>query len=269
MTVCVIDGLEPVDVDESKQERGAGTVRTLELPRNLLETELSRPGARQFVCRGELQVVGRLGAFTGCVSPVVGGPCPVVRCLGAIGRRPRPVALGPQENVLPARVRVVVQVMQTSQRVTPLCATIATFRCPITIGRRLHPRVCTLGAQIRNGNTISAGSLARHRASVMGSRVTTGRQIIVRGLLILVRTSLVALTGGLVVIRPGLILITRGLVAITRRLIAFREVIIRLVNGELCAAGGTPRNRGRLAAGWALHNLFHHRPHFPSPCPGR
>jgi len=124
----------------------------------------------------------------------------------------------------------------------------------------LHPRVCTLGAQIRNGNTISAGSLARHRASVMGSRVTTGRQIIVRGLLILVRTSLVALTGGLVVIRPGLILITRGLVAITRRLIAVRDVIIPLINAELGTAGDTPSNPSRLAAGWALHNLFHHPP---------
>src|SRR5215213_9104958 len=131
MTVCVVDGLEPVDVDESKQERGAGTVRTLELTRNLLETELSRPGARQLVCRGELQVVGRLGAFTGCLLPVVRGPRSVVRCLSAIGRRPRAVALGPQENVLPARVRVVVQIMQTSQRVTTPCATIATFGSPI------------------------------------------------------------------------------------------------------------------------------------------
>src|SRR5215217_6264241 len=99
MTLCVVDGLETVDVYESKQERGPGTVRALELPRNLLETELSRPGPRQFVCRGELQVVGRLGAFAGCVLPVVAGPCPVVCCLSAIGRRPRPVALGPQENV--------------------------------------------------------------------------------------------------------------------------------------------------------------------------
>jgi hypothetical protein len=106
-----------------------------------------------------------------------------------------------------------------------------------------------------------AGSLPRQRASVVGSCVTTGRQIIVGGLLILVRAPLVALTGGLVVIRPGLILITRGLVAITRRLIeVIRDAVIRLINAELGAAGDTPRNPGRLAAGWALHNLFHHPP---------
>jgi hypothetical protein len=90
--------------------------------------------------------------------------------------------------------------MQTSQRVTTLCATIATFGSPITIGRRLRPRGCTLGAQIRNGITISAGSLPRQRASVVRSCVTAGGEIIVGGLLILVRAPLVALTSGLVVI---------------------------------------------------------------------
>src|SRR6266550_3473740 len=172
MTLCVVDGLETVNVYESKHELGPGTVRTLELTRNLLETHLSRPGARQFVRRGELEVVGRLGPIAKRLGALTGCLLPVVRCLSPIGRRPRPVALGPQENVLPARVRVVLQVMQTSQRVTTLCATIATFGSPITIGRRLRPRGCTLGAQIRNGITISAGSLPRQRASVVGSYVT-------------------------------------------------------------------------------------------------
>jgi hypothetical protein len=87
----------------AKHERGAGTVRTLELTPNLLETERSRPAARQ-------------------------------------------------------------------ASVTTLCATIATFGSAITIGSRLLSRGCTLVAQLRNGITISAGSLPRHRASVVTLR---------------------------------------------------------------------------------------------------
>src|SRR5215211_7372496 len=142
---------------------------------------------------------------------------------------------------------------------------VAPVRCARSSSRETSSRPnfrvqAPVSASVVASFRFSAESLARQRASVMGSRVTTGRQIIVRGLLILVRTSLVALTGGLVVIRPGLILITRGLVAITRRLIAVRDVIIPLINAELGTAGDTPSNPSRLAAGWALHNLFHHPP---------
>jgi hypothetical protein len=81
----------------------------------------------------------RLGAFTGCLFPVGGRPCPVVGCFGAIGRRPCPVTLGPQKNVLPTRVRVVLQIVQTSQRITTLRATITKLGGPITIRPRSQP----------------------------------------------------------------------------------------------------------------------------------
>src|SRR5438046_4797029 len=114
MTLAVVDRLEAVDVDECQHESGARTVRTLELTRHFLETEPAREGARQLVRRRELQAVcrsvavaKRLGPSTCGIRPVGGRPCPVVGCLGAIGGRPSPVAFGPQKNVLPARLRVV------------------------------------------------------------------------------------------------------------------------------------------------------------------
>src|SRR5207248_10055113 len=116
MTLTVVDRFEAVDVDECKHEPGARAMRTLELTRHFLKTELARPRSRQFVRRRELQVVcrfgavpTRLGAFTGCLFPIGCRPCPVVGCLGAIGRCPRSVALGAQKNVLPTRLRVVLQ----------------------------------------------------------------------------------------------------------------------------------------------------------------
>src|SRR6184192_982926 len=134
MTLTVVDRFEAVDVDECKHEPGTRAVRTLELTRHFLKAELERPRACQFVRRRELQAIcrfdavpTRLGAFTGCLFPVGGRPCPIVGCLGAIGRRPRPVTLGPQKNVLPTRVRVVLQIVQTSQRITTLRATITTL----------------------------------------------------------------------------------------------------------------------------------------------
>jgi hypothetical protein len=80
--------------------------------------------------------------------------------------------------------------------------------------------------------------------------------------LILICASLIALTRSLVVIRPRLILITRGLVAITRPLIAITpRVVTQLITRsgrELGAAGRTPRNAGRLAAGRTFHSHRHH-----------
>src|SRR5207253_8681089 len=194
---------------------------------HLLEPELARPRARQFVRRRELQAVcgfgavpTRLVAFTGCFFPVGGRPCPVVGCFGAIGRRPCPVTLGAQKNVLPTRVGVVLQIVQTSQRITTLRATITKLGGPITIRPRSQPRRGTLSAHPRHGVTVPTRPLPRQSASVVGDRVATGREIIVGSVLILIRASLIALTRSLVVIRPPLIQITRRLVAITLPLVA-------------------------------------------------
>jgi hypothetical protein len=246
-------------------------VGTLELTRHFLETEPAREGARQLVRRRELQAVcrfravpKRLGAFTGCLCPVGGRPCPVVGCFGAISRRPSPVAFGPQKNVLPTRLGVVLQIVQTSQSVTTLCATITKLGSSITARRRFQPRRGTLGANHRHGLTVPTRALPRQSAPVVGDRVATGREIIVGSELILIRAALIALTRSLVVIRPRLILITRRLIAITRLVVAIAlgavTHLIDRTGRELGAAGRTTRNVGQLAAGWALHNLCHHPP---------
>src|SRR5206468_11167420 len=223
---------------ECKHEPGARAVRTLELTRHFLKTELARPRARQFVRRRELQAVcrfgavpTRLGAFTGRVFPVAGRPCPVLGCLGAIGRRPCPVTLGAQKDILPTRVRVVLQIVQTSQRITTLRATITKLGGPITIRPRPQPCRGTLSAHPRHGVTVPTRPLPRQSASAVGDRVATRREIIVGSVLILIRASLIALTRSLVVIRPSLIPITRRLVAITRPLITItRGVVTHLIN---------------------------------------
>src|SRR5439155_19405552 len=132
---------------EREHERGARAMCTLELARHLLEAELARPRARQLVRRRELHgvcgfgaVPDRLSAFTGCLFPVGGRPRTVVGCLVPIGRRPRSIALGPQQNVLPTRVRVLLQIVQPSQRITTLRATITKRGSPITIIRASQPR---------------------------------------------------------------------------------------------------------------------------------
>src|SRR5436190_1093701 len=184
----------------------------------------------------------RLGAFTGCLFPV---------------------ALGAQKNVLPTRVRVVLQIVQTSQRITTLRATITKLGGPITIRPRSQPRRGTLSADHRHGVTVPTRALPRQSAPVVGDRVATGREIIVGSVLILIRASLIALTRSLVVIRPGLILITRRLVAITRRLVAItRPLVTHLINrtGQELGAAGAPRTPCRFAAGWTLHNLRHDPP---------
>jgi hypothetical protein len=278
MTLIVVDLFEAVDVDESKHEPGARAVRTLELTRQFLKTKLSRPRARQFVRRRELQVVcrsravpTRLGAFTGCLLPIGGRPCPVVGGLGAIGSSPCPIALGAQKNVLPTRVRVVLQIVQTSQRITTFRATITKLGGPITLRPRSQPRRGTLSAHHRHGVTVPTRPLPRQSASVVCDRVATRREIIVGGVLILICASLITLTRRLIVIRPRLILITRRLVAITRPLVAIgqRTVTHRISRTglQLGAAGRAPRNRCRFAAGWTLHNLRHDPP-IPERPPG-
>src|SRR6266487_1899018 len=250
MTLTVVDRFEAIDVDECRSEPGARAVRTLELTRHFLKTELARPRARQFVRRRELQAVcrfgavpTRLGAFTGCLFPV---------------------ALGAQKNVLPTRVRVVLQIVQTSQRITTLRATITKLGGPITIRPRCQPRRGTLSAHPRHGVTVPTRPLPRQSASAVGDRVATRREIIVGSVLILIRASLIALTRRLIVVRPRLILIARRLVAITRPLLTITQRavthLIKRTARELGAAGRTPRNPCRFAAGWTLHNLRHDPP---------
>src|SRR5205085_5679871 len=112
-------------------ERGAGAMCALELARHLLEPEPARPRARQFIRRRKRHVVcrfrtvpHRLSAFTGCLLPVGGRPGPVVGCLGSIGSRPCPIALSPQQEVLPARIPVVLEIVQTSELIPTLRTTI-------------------------------------------------------------------------------------------------------------------------------------------------
>src|SRR6266508_4979056 len=121
----------------------------------------------------------------------------------ARARRP----CGAQKNVLPTRVRVVLEIVQTSQRITTLRATVAKLGGPITIRPRSQPRRGTLSAHPRHGVTVPTRPLPRQSASAVGDRVATRREIIVGSVLILIRASLIALTRRLIVIRPRLILI--------------------------------------------------------------
>jgi hypothetical protein len=132
--------------------------------------------------------------------PVGGRPDTVVGRLGPIGRRSLSIALRSQHNVLPARVRVVLQIVQTSERITTRRATITERGSPVTILCRSQPRRGTLVAQPRHGVTVATRALPRPSAPVIGDRVATGSEIIVGGVLILIRASLVALAPGLVAI---------------------------------------------------------------------
>src|SRR5207237_8666900 len=87
-------------------------------------------------------------------------------------------------------------------------------------------RRCTLVTHCRHGCHVATRSLTRQFAPVIGTPVTTGREIIVSSVLILIRASLIARTRGLVVIRPRLILITRRLVGIRPRLILISRRLV-------------------------------------------
>ena len=160
-----------------------------------------------------------LRAFTGCLVPLDGRPGTVVGCFGSIGRRSLAVAPRPPEEVLETCSLVVLQVVQTSQLVPTVRATITKRRSPVTFVRRLKPGSSTLVTACRDGRSVATRPLPRQSAPLMGASVAAGREIVVGSILIVVRASLVAFTGALVVIGPRLILITRGLVAIRARLI--------------------------------------------------
>jgi hypothetical protein len=123
----------------------------LEFAGDLLKTEPARPCTRQFIGGSGLQVVcsfrplpERLSAFTGCFLPVGGRPGTVVGCFGSIGRRSRPVAPRPGQNVLPTCALVVLQIVETSELITAMRAAITKRRSPIALLRRLQPRRGTL-----------------------------------------------------------------------------------------------------------------------------
>jgi hypothetical protein len=122
-----------------------------ELAGDLLETEPARPRTRQFIGDRGLQVVcrfrpvpERLSAFTGRLLPVGGRSSTVVGCFGSIGRRSRPVAPRPRQDLLPTRVLVVLQIVQTSELITTSRAAITKCRSLITLLRRSQPRRGTL-----------------------------------------------------------------------------------------------------------------------------
>jgi len=275
MALTVVDLLEAVYVDEREHERGAGAMCALELARNLLEPQPANPAAGQLVRRREPQlacrlrpVPHRLSAFTGCLLAVGGCPGPVVCCLGPIGSRPRPIACGPQQDVLPARIRVVLKIVQTSELITTLRATITKGSLLITLLRRSQPRRRTLVAHFGHEGTFASRSLARQSASVIRHPVATGGEIIVGSVLILIRTSLIARARTLVVIRPCLILITCRLVVVrpclipvTPRLTAIRRRVITdsadATRQQFGSTRRTARNRACFAAGRAPHNLGH------------
>jgi hypothetical protein len=202
----------------------------------------------------------RLSAVTGCLLAVGRCPGPVVSCLGPIGSRPRPIALGPQQDVPPARIRVVLKIVQTSELIPTQRATITKGSRPITLLRRSHPRRGTLVAHFGHDGTLASRLLARQSAPVIRHPVATGGEIVVGSVLILIRTSLIARARSLVVIRPRLILITRRLVLVRRRLIpvtprltAIRRRLITdstdATREQFSSARRTARTRASLAAG--------------------
>ncbi len=106
----VIHLFEPVDVDEGDHKLRADAMRALELVRNLCKTERPRPCTSQFVGRRDRQrirsfrtTVTCLRAFSRCLCAVVGRAPTVVRCLGPICRRPKSIALRPQQDIVVTR----------------------------------------------------------------------------------------------------------------------------------------------------------------------
>ena len=140
----------------------------LELAGHLFKTEPPRPRTRQRIGSGELQVVcslrplpKRLSAFMGCLLPVGARPGAVVGCFGSIGRRSRPVAPRPRENVFPTRVLVVLQIVQTRELITAGRATIAKRRSPIALFTGSQSRGGSLLAYARHDGTVASGPLTR------------------------------------------------------------------------------------------------------------
>src|SRR5207247_2607985 len=127
------------------------------------KAEPARPRARQFVGRGELQLPCELRALHDVGKPFTSrllaiGSCPhtVVGSLRSIGCCPRPVAHRPHQDVLPTRIRIVVEVVQPAELVTTLGTTITKRRSPVAFVRRSQPRGSTLVADRRYGGTVAA-----------------------------------------------------------------------------------------------------------------
>jgi hypothetical protein len=121
----VIHFLEAVDVDKGDHELGAGAMCALELVRNLCETERPRPRTGQLISRRDRQRVGsflaavtRRSTFSSCFRPVLRRVLTVVGGFGPIGRGAGPISLRPQNNILIAAADVIVEIMQTRQRIT-------------------------------------------------------------------------------------------------------------------------------------------------------
>jgi hypothetical protein len=88
----------------------------------------------------------RLDTFTGCLSAVgcrsctvVGGPGAICGRLDTIGGRACAIAFGTQDDVVSARVCVVLQIVMTRELVTIFCGSITTCRGPITMLRCFQP----------------------------------------------------------------------------------------------------------------------------------
>ena len=154
VAVSVVDLLEAVDVHEGERELGPRPPGALDLAGHLVEADLARPRARELVVRRQLVVaLGfrgrtlRLGPLLACLLTVGCGPDPVLGRLGPVSRRSRAVALGPDQDVLPTRVRLVVPAMLAGQAVAALGVPVAKLRRPIAIRAGRQSLLCALLAQ--------------------------------------------------------------------------------------------------------------------------
>jgi hypothetical protein len=193
----------------------------------------------------------------------------IVGCFCAIGRGPMTISLGPQKDILSPRPGVILQIVQTRQRIasraapiTMLGLSIANLRRLIAILRRFSPFGGRLVAHRRHEVPVSRGPLARPSAPVVRERVATGREIIVGSVLIFIRAPLIAVARRLVMVRPCLILIGRRLILIVRRLIplasgALGQRARPRLGRQSGPAGSTDGTRRLLAAGWTRHDLGH------------
>ena len=79
----------------------------------------------------------RLGPVVRRASTVVGRPFAIVGCFCAIGRGPMAIPLGPQKHILSTRRGVILQIVQTGQRIASRTAPIAKLGLSIAILRCL------------------------------------------------------------------------------------------------------------------------------------
>jgi hypothetical protein len=98
--------------------------------------------------------VTRLDTFSSCRRAVVGRSFAVIGCFGTISGGTMPISLRPQENILVGGAGVIVEIVETGQLVTPLCATIAKRSRSIAILRRLDSHRGRLVAHRRHEVTV-------------------------------------------------------------------------------------------------------------------